>query len=142
MKLTNVVAELFTAMAKKSRRTLKGTSKDDVLTGTKKKDRIKGYGGDDIIDSGAGMDKVWGMKGKDRFVTKGFAKGYMKIMDMEEGEVIEFCGCPKTRLVQKRKNVWIELGDDVKAVVKNANVDDFEMDFANKIITMVADPMA
>ena len=129
-------------MAKKSRRTLKGTSKDDVLTGTKKKDRIKGYGGDDIIDSGAGMDKVWGMKGKDRFVTKGFAKGYMKIMDMEEGEVIEFCGCPQTRLVQKRKNVWIELGDDVKAVVKNANVDDFEMDFANKIITMVADPMA
>lgn len=142
MKLTNVIEELFTAMAKKSRRTLKGTSKDDVLTGTKKKDRIKGYGGDDIIDSGAGMDKVWGMKGKDRFVTKGFAKGYMKIMDMEEGEVIEFCGCPQTRLVQKRKNVWIELGDDVKAVVKNANVDDFEMDFANKIITMVADPMA
>ena len=37
---------------------------------------------------------------------------------------------------------WIELGDDVKAVVKNAKVDDFEMDFANKIITMVADPMA
>ena len=142
MKLTNVIEELFTAMAKKSRRTLKGTSKDDVLTGTKKKDRIKGYGGDDIIDSGAGMDKVWGMKGKDRFVTKSFAKGYMKIMDMEEGEVIEFCGCPQTRLVQKRKNVWIELGDDVKAVVKNANVDDFEMDFANKIITMVADPMA
>ena len=142
MKLTNVIAELFTAMAKKSRRTLKGTSKDDVLTGTKKKDRIKGYGGDDIIDSGAGMDKVWGMKGKDRFVTKSFAKGYMKIMDMEEGEVIEFCGCPQTRLVQKRKNVWIELDDDVKAVVKNAKVDDFEMDFANKIITMVADPMA
>jgi hypothetical protein len=142
VKLTNVIEELFTAMAKKSRRTIKGTSKDDVLTGTKKKDRIKGYGGDDIIDSGAGMDKVWGMKGKDRFVTKGFAKGYMKIMDMEEGEVIEFCGCPQTRLVQKRKNVWIELGDDVKAVVKNANVDDFEMDFANKIITMVADPMA
>ena len=142
MKLTNVIEELFTAMAKKSRRTLKGTSKDDVLTGTKKKDRIKGYGGDDIIDSGAGMDKVWGMKGKDRFVTKGFAKGYMKIMDMEEGEVIEFCGCPQTRLVQKRKNVWIELGDDVKAVVKNAKVDDFEIDFANKIITMVADPMA
>jgi hypothetical protein len=142
VKLTNVIEQLFTAMAKKSRRTLKGTSKDDVLTGTKKKDRIKGYGGDDIIDSGAGMDKVWGMKGKDRFVTKGFAKGYMKIMDMEEGEVIEFCGCPQTRLVQKRKNVWIELGDDVKAVVKNANVDDFEMDFANKIITMVADPMA
>jgi hypothetical protein len=142
VKLTNVIEELFTAMAKKSRRTLKGTSKDDVLTGTKKKDRIKGYGGDDIIDSGAGKDKVWGMKGKDRFVTKSFAKGYMKIMDMEEGEVIEFCGCPQTRLVQKRKNVWIELGDDVKAVVKNANVDDFEMDFANKIITMVADPMA
>lgn len=142
MKLTNVIEELFTAMAKKSRRTIKGTSKDDVLTGTKKKDRIKGYGGDDIIDSGAGKDKVWGMKGKDRFVTKSFAKGYMKIMDMEEGEVIEFCGCPQTRLVQKRKNVWIELGDDVKAVVKNANVDDFEMDFANKIITMVADPMA
>ena len=142
MKLTKVIEELFTAMAKKSRRTLKGTSKDDVLTGTKKKDRIKGYGGDDIIDSGAGMDKVWGMKGKDRFVTKSFAKGYMKIMDMEEGEVIEFCGCPQTRLVQKRKNVWIALGDDVKAVVKNAKVDDFEMDFANKIITMVADPMA
>jgi hypothetical protein len=142
VKLTNVIEELFTAMAKKSRRTLKGTSKDDVLTGTKKKDRIKGYGGDDIIDSGAGKDKVWGMKGKDRFVTKSFAKGYMKIMDMEEGEVIEFCGCPQTRLVQKRKNVWIELGDDVKAVVKNAKVDDFEMDFANKIITMVADPMA
>ena len=53
-------------MGKKSRRTIKGTSKDDVLTGTQKNDRIKGHAGDDIIDSGAGMDKVWGMKGKDR----------------------------------------------------------------------------
>ena len=129
-------------MGKKSRRTIKGTSKDDVLTGTKKKDRIKGFRGDDIIESGAGMDKVWGMKGKDRFITEGFAKGYMKIMDMEVGEVIEFCGCPQTKLVQKRKNVRIVLGDDVKAVVKNAKVDELDIDFANKIITMVADPMA
>ena len=134
---------LSTSMGKKkSRRTIKGTSKDDVLTGTKKKDRIKGYAGDDIIESGAGKDKVWGMKGKDRFITEQFAKGHMKIMDMEVGEVIEFCGCGATKLVQKRKNVHIVLGNDIKAVVKNAKVDELDIDYANKIITMVADPLA
>ena len=141
-KLPSVVSNQMMFMGKKSRRTIKGTSKDDVLTGTQKNDRIKGYAGDDIIDSGAGMDKVWGMKGRDRFVTKGFAKGHMKIMDIEDGEVIEFCGCPQTRLVQKRKNVWIKLGEDVKAVVVNAKADDFEIDFKKDIITYAPDSLA
>ena len=119
----------------------KGTRGNDVLTGTKKNDRIKGLAGDDIIESGAGKDRVWGGKGKDRFITEGFAKGHMKIMDMEVGEVIEYCGCPATTLKQKGKDVWITLGSDVKAVVKNTEVDFFEVDGYNKIITLQAEPV-
>ena len=119
----------------------KGTRGNDVLTGTKKNDRIKGLAGDDIIESGAGKDRVWGGKGKDRFITEGFAKGHMKIMDMEVGEVIEYCGCPATTLKQKGKDVWITLGSDVKAVVKNTEVDFFEVDGDNKIITLQAEPV-
>ena len=119
----------------------KGTRGNDVLTGTKKKDWIKGLAGDDIIESGAGKDRVWGGKGKDRFITEGFAKGHMKIMDMEVGEVIEYCGCPATTLKQKGKDVWITLGSDVKAVVKNTEVDFFEVDGYNKIIILQAEPV-
>ena len=119
----------------------KGTRGNDVLTGTKENDRIKGLAGDDIIESGAGRDRVWGGKGKDRFITEGFAKGHMKIMDMEVGEVIEYCGCPATTLKQKGKDVWITLGSDVKAVVKNTEVDFFEVDGDNKIITLQAEPV-
>ena len=119
----------------------KGTRGNDVLTGTKKNDRIKGLAGDDIIESGAGKDRVWGGKGKDRFITEGFAKGHMKIMDMEVGEVIEYCGCPATTLKQKGKDVWITLGSDVKAVVKNTEVGFFEVDGDNKIITLQAEPV-
>ena len=119
----------------------KGTRGNDVLTGTKKNDRIKGLAGDDIIESGAGKDRVWGGKGKDSFITEGFAKGHMKIMDMEVGEVIEYCGCPATTLKQKGKDVWITLGSDVKAVVKNTEVDFFEVDGDNKIITLQAEPV-
>ena len=117
----------------------KGTRGNDVLTGTKKNDRIKGLAGDDIIESGAGKDRVWGGKGKDRFITEGFEKGHMKIMDMEVGEVIEYCGCPATTLKQKGKDVWITLGSDVKAVIKNTEVDFFEVDGYNKIITLQAE---
>ena len=119
----------------------KGTRENDVLTGTKKNDWIKGLAGDDIIESGAGRDRVWGGKDKDRFITEGFAKGHMKIMDMEVGEVIEYCGCPATTLKQKGKDVWITLGSDVKAVVKNTEVDFFEVDGYNKIITLQAEPV-
>lgn len=119
----------------------KGTRGNDVLTGTKENDWIKGLAGDDIIESGAGRDRVWGGKGKDRFITEGFAKGHMKIMDMEVGEVIEYCGCPATTLKQKGKDVWITLGSDVKAVVKNTEVDFFEVDGDNKIITLQAEPV-
>ena len=125
----------------KSKKIKKGTRGNDVLTGTKKNDRIKGLAGDDIIESGAGKDRVWGGKGKDRFITEGFAKGHMKIMDMEVGEVIEYCGCPATTLKQKGKDVWITLGSDVKAVVKNTEVDFFEVDGDNKIITLQAEPV-
>ena len=124
----------------KSRRTIKGTSKKDVLTGSKSKKRIKGYGRDDIIEPGEGMYKVWGGKGKDTFVTTSLAKGHMKIMDMKAGEVIEFCGCRYTDMEQRGKDVWIVLGDDVKAVVKGAKEDMFEMDFENKTITMLSEP--
>ena len=124
----------------KSRRTIKGTSKKDVLTGSKKKNRIKGYGGDDLIEPGDGMYKVWGGKGKDTFVTTSFGKGHMKIMDMEAGEVIEFCGCRSTDLEQRGKDVWIVLGDDVKAVIKNAKEEMFETDFPNATITMLSEP--
>ena len=85
--------------------------------------------------------KVYGGKGMDKFVTLNGGKGYMKIMDMEAGEVIEFCGCASTEIEQRGKHVWIVKGDDVKAVVRNANADDFEMDFTSRLITMT-DPLA
>ena len=129
-------------MARPKRKKIKkGTRGNDVLTGTKKNDWIKGLAGDDIIESGAGRDRVWGGKGKDRFITEGFAKGHMKIMDMEVGEVIEYCGCPATTLKQKGKDVWITLGSDVKAVVKNTEVDFFEVDGYNRIITLQSEPV-
>ena len=127
-------------MARAKRKKIKkGTRRNDVLTGTNKNDWIKGLAGDDFIESGAGRDRVWGGKGKDRFITEGFAKGHMIIMDMEVGEVIEYCGCPATTLKQKGKDVWITLGSDVKAVVKNTGVDFFEVDGYNKIITLRAE---
>ena len=119
----------------------RGTRGNDVLTGTKKNDWIRGLAGDDVIESGAGRDRVWGGNGNDRFITEGFAKGHMRIMDMEVGEVIEYCGCPATTLKQKGKDVWITLGSDVKAVVKNTEVDFFEVDGYNKIITLQAEPV-
>ena len=138
-KTSSLEAENLKPMGRSRRKKINGTSKNDVLTGTKRNDLIRGHAGDDIIESGAGMDKVWGGNNNDRFVTTGFAKGHMKIMDMEVGEVIEYCGCPATTLKQKGKDVWITLGSDVKAVIKNTEVGFFEVDGDNKIITLQAE---
>ena len=130
-------------MGKSRRGLIQGTKEDDILTGTKRKDRIRGYGGDDRIESGEGKDKAWGGKGDDVFVTVDGGKGYVTIMDFRKGDnVIEFCGCASTQLVQKGNNVQIIKGDDIKAVVRGVKTSELEMDFANREITLITEPAA
>ena len=126
---------------KRRRKSLRGTSGADELTGTPKKRSVYGLGGDDVISTEEGRYKVYGGEGKDKFVTLNGGKGHMTIMDMESGEAIEFCGCASTEIQQRGKHVRIVKGDDVKAVVRNANADDFDMDFTSRLITMT-DPLA
>ena len=129
-------------MGKKSKKKLRGTDGPDELTGTKKKNRIYGLDGDDLIRTQEGKYKAWGGAGADTFETRRGGKGHITIMDFEVGDMITFCGCPATRKVQKGKNVWIENGSDVKAVVKGVDADDLRIDFAKDVITLTADPLA
>ena len=124
-----------------------GKGGDDVITTFEGNDKIKGGAGDDIIASGAGKDKAWGGKGDDIFVTENGSvnnpkEGYVKIMDFEVGDKIEFCGCASATLEQRGKNVWLTKGDDVKAVVKGVDVEDLDIDYGNKVVTFAADPLA
>ena len=125
---------------RRRKRRLRGTSGADELTGTPKKRSVYGLAGDDVIGTEEGRYKVYGGKGMDKFVTLNGGKGHMTIMDMEVGETIEFCGCASTQIEQRGKHVRIVKGDDVKAVVRNANADDFDMDFTSRLITMT-DPL-
>ena len=126
----------------KSKKKIRGTAGNDELIGTAGKERIWGYAGDDLIDSGEGRDKVWGGDGNDTIVTVSDGKGFVKVMDFEAGDVIEFCGCSSTRVEQRGRNAWIVKGDDVKAVVKGVDANDLDIDFTKAVITMSADPLA
>ena len=126
---------------------VKAKGGDDIITTFEGDDKIKAGKGDDIITSGVGMDKVWGGGGADTFVTENGStnnpkEGYVKIMDFEIGDRIEFCGCASAVLEQRGKNVWLTKGDDVKAVIKGVSAEDLDIDFGNKVITFVADPLA
>lgn len=125
----------------KSKIKIRGTARNDELTGTEANERLWGYEGDDLIASGEGRDKAWGGKGKDTFVTVNDGKGFVKIMDFELGDLIEFCGCASTRVVQRGKNVRIVKGDDVKAVLKGIDADQLNLDFEERLITLVADSL-
>ena len=74
-KTTNIVLDQVMFMGKKSRRMIKGTSKDDVLTGTQKNERIRGHAGDDIIDSGAGDGQGMGDEGSRSICDEGLCEG-------------------------------------------------------------------
>lgn len=124
----------------KKRKRLIGSPASDRLTGTRRKPWIYGLEGDDIIGTKQGRYRAWGNEGKDTFLTLSDAKGFVKIMDMEVGETIEFCGCPATRVEQRGKNAWIVKYDDVKAVVMGVDADRLELDFSNRVITLAADP--
>ncbi len=124
-------------MGRKSKKKIRGTSASDELTGTKRKNLIWGYEGDDRIESGEGKDKVWGGEGDDTFVTVDGGKGHVKVMDMQIGDKIEFCGCASTVIEMKGNDAWIKKGDDVKAVVKGVDADLLSLDFANREIVMI-----
>lgn len=126
----------------KSRNRLVGTPDRDFLTGTSQKTDVYGRGGDDIITSQQGVYRVWGEAGRDQFVTLNDVKGYMKIMDLEIGETILFCGCPATRIEQRGRDAWITKGSDVKAVVVGTHADDLLLDVSTRSITLMADPLA
>jgi len=125
----------------KSKSKIRGTAGNDELTGTDAKDRIYGLDGDDLIASGEGRDKAWGGKGNDTFVTVSDGKGFVKVMDFEVGDVIEFCGCASTRVEQRGKNAWIVKGDDVKAVLKGIDAELVTLNFTERMITL-ADSLA
>ena len=125
----------------KSKIKIRGTAGNDELTGTAANERVWGYDGDDLIASGEGRDKAWGGKGKDTFVTVNDGKGFVKIMDFELGDLIEFCGCASTRVEQRGKNVRIVKGDDVKAVLKGIDADQLNLDFEERLITLVGDSL-
>ena len=124
----------------KSRKRIRGTAGKDELIGTAGKERIWGYAGDDLIDSGEGRDKVWGGDGNDTIVTVSDGKGFVKVMDFEVGDVIEFCGCASTRVEQRGKNAWIVKGDDVKAVLKGIDAELVTLNFTERMITLT-DPI-
>lgn len=124
---------------KRRRKSLRGTSGADELTGTPKKRSVHGLAGDDVISTEEGRYKVYGGEGKDKFVTLNGGKGYMKIMDMEAGETIEFCGCASTRIEQRGRNAWITKGEDVKAVVMGVSADELDLDFTSRLITLTAE---
>ena len=121
---------------------VKGKGGDDVITTFGGRDKIKAGGGNDIITSGEGRDKVWGGAGDDLFVTENGGKGYVKIMDFEAGDSIEFCGCANTVMEQRGDDVWITKAGDVKAVIKNFDADDMDIDFGSRLITVVTDSLA
>ena len=130
---------------KRRRKSLRGTSSNDELTGTPTKRLVYGLAGDDNIGTNEGRYKVYGGEGKDKFVTLNGGKGYMSIMDMEVGEAIEFCGCASTRIEQfgkKGQHARIVKGNDIKAIVKGVKADHLSIDFVNAVITMAADPLA
>ena len=125
-------------MGRKSKRKIRGTSGSDELTGDKKRNLIWGYEGDDRIDSGEGKDKVWGGEGDDTIVAAQ-GKGFVKVMDMQIGDKIEFCGCTSTVIESEGNDAWIRNGSDVYAVVKGVDKDLLKLDFANREITMISD---
>ena len=105
-------------------------------------DKVKGGGGNDIITTGIGKDKAWGGPGDDLFVTENNGEGFVRIMDFEVGDRIEFCGCLSTRIEMRGKNAYIMKGDDIKAVVKGVDAEDLELDFDSKMIFISPDPLA
>ena len=54
-----------------ARRTIRGTSGDDTLTGTRRKETILGRGGNDTIDGGRGADCLFGGSGDDAITGGG-----------------------------------------------------------------------
>ena len=125
-------------MGRKNKRKIRGTSASDELTGNKRRNLIWGYEGDDYIESGEGKDKVWGGEGDDTIVAAQ-GKGYVKVMDMQIGDKIEFCGCTSTVIEMNGDDAWISnsKSSDVYAVVKGVDADFLNLDFANREITMI-----
>ena len=133
-------ADVLTGSAKRDY--IKGLKGDDVIDTYEGNDKVKGGGGDDIITTGIGMDKAWGGSGDDLFVTENNGEGFVKIMDFEVGDRIQFCGCLSTRIEMRGKNAYIMKGDDIKAVVKGVDADDLELDYDSKMIFIAPDPLA
>lgn len=138
----------------------KGTKRADVLTGTADRDFIRGLKGDDVIDTyegddkvkagdgddiittGIGKDKAWGGAGDDLFVTENNGEGFVRIMDFEAGDRIQFCGCASTRIEMRGKNAYIMKGDDIKAVVNGVDASELELDYDGKMIFFTPDSLA
>ena len=135
-------AVLAMARKRKNNRKIKGTGGHDVLTGTKRRNVIWGLDGDDTIESGEGKDKAYGGAGDNTFVTVNGGNGYVKIMDFQPGDSIEFCGCSSTTIEMRKEDSWIVNGNDVMAVVKGVEADDLKINFNERVITMNFDVFA
>ena len=102
-----------------------------------------GYEGDDVFFPHGGMDKVWGGPGDDiNVISQG--KGYVKMMDMQRGDVIDVAvaaapeDCPTIVIEKKGDGVRISnsKSSDIYAVVKGVEAYMLNLDFANREITM------
>ena len=93
-----------------------------------------GYEGDDVFFPYGGMDKVWGGPGDDTIVISQ-GKGYVKVMDMQRGDVIDVAvavapeDCPTIVIEKKSNSAWISNSkcSDVYAFVKGYEVDWLEI---------------
>ena len=56
---------------------------------------------------------------------------------MTVGEIIEFCGCASVYLQQNKNDTHVIKNDDLKAIIKNAKVEQFELNFSDKTIKMI-----
>ena len=69
---------------KRRRKSLRGSSGADELTGTQKKRSVYGLAGDDVISTQEGRYKVYGGEGKDKFVTVSYThlRAHETVLDL------------------------------------------------------------
>lgn len=106
---------------------LAGMDESDVLTGGRGDDFLAGGLGRDILNGQVGQDILVAGGGKDTFVIEE-GKGYALLKDFTDGEDslgLQGIKFGALELTQQRRNVNINLGDDLLATVVRADVDDF-----------------
>lgn len=104
--------------------TIKGDSRNNELTGTRKKDFIYGYGGNDEIEGRAGNDKIYGGIGRDE-IDGGSDNDYL---DGGKGNDEIDGGAGNDKIFGKAGNDTIEGGSGNDSLWGGTGKDVFEYD--------------